>query len=192
MAIALITLRGVFSAFVTTLILLCMTGGPAFSQAQPGDPPVYNPASKSYFQVLEQTTQKQSWRFAHKAALTKTYKGVHGRLAVIDRLETHEFVLENFDLSHPTWIGLRYWCDFRMLEWNGLRPYSPGDPGRFHAWHPRWYRNVQTICARSLNGENAYMPFYYQPFGQRNARWQASGPAKYFARILVEFTTGEQ
>ncbi len=81
------------------LILLCMAGTTAFSAAKPGDPPIYNPASKSYFQLLTLTTQKKSWRFAHRAALSTTFKSVRGRLAVIDRPETHQFILQNFDLS---------------------------------------------------------------------------------------------
>ncbi len=168
-----------------------MAGTTAFSAAKPGDPPIYNPASKSYFQLLTQTTQKRSWRFARSAALSRTFKGVRGRLAVIDRPETHQFILQNFEVNEEIWIGLRYWCRFRMLQWNDLKPYSPGDPGRFHAWHPQWYR-VSPECAAWRSKEQAYRPVYYQPLGERNARWQASGPGKGFARYLVEYPTGEE
>ena len=164
----------------------------AFSAAKPGDPPIYNPASKSYFQLLTQTTRKQGWGNARRAALSKTFKGARGRLAVIDRPETHRFILQNFDLRKPIWIGLRYWCRFRMLEWNGRQPYSPGDPGHFQAWHPQWSRSSESMCKSYWRKENAYMPFYYQPLGARNARWQASGPAKVFGRFLVEYPTGEK
>ena len=184
--------RAFFGAFVVMLSLFCMAGTTAFSAAKPGDPPIYNPASKSYFQLLTQTTIKKTWRDAHRAALSKTFKGVRGRLAVIDRPETHQFILQNFDLGKPTWIGLRYWCPFRMLEWNGLRPYSPGDSGHFHAWHPQWSRGGGKTCSPNWTGANAYMPFYYESLGTRNARWQASGPAKFFARFLVEYPTGEE
>lgn len=180
------------AAFAVLLISLCIAGTAAHSAAMPGDPPIYNAASKSYFQLLTQTTQKQSWRFAYAAALSKTFRGVRGRLAVIDRPETHQFILRNFDLTRPIWIGLRYLCRFRMLEWNGSRPYAPGDPGHFHAWHPQWYRNTQTMCASGRSLEESYMPFYYETIGVRNARWQASGPAKFFGRFLVEFPTGEE
>ncbi len=184
--------RAFSGAFVVMLIPLCMAATTAFSAAKPGDPPIYNPASKSYFQLLKQTTKKQNWGSAHRAALSRTFKGVRGRLAVIDRPETHQFILQNFDLSREVWIGLRYWCSFRMLQWNDLLPYSPSDPGRFHAWHPQWYRNAQTTCAAWWSKKRAYMPFYYQSLGERNARWQASGPAKYFTRFLVEYPTGEE
>ena len=182
--------RALSGAFVVMLVALCMAGTTAFSAAKPGDPPIYNPASKSYFQLLEQTTQKHSWRFAYTAALSRTFKGVRGRLAVIDRPETHQFLLQNFDLSHEVWIGLRYWCRYRMLQWNDLRPYSPGDPGHFQAWHPQWYRNTP-LCGE-LSKEKGYKPVYYQPLSERNARWQASSHAKFFPRFLVEYPTGEE
>ncbi len=182
----------VFSGtFVVMLILLCMAVTTAFAAEKPGDPPIYNPASKSYFQLLWLTTDKANWRSAHRAAGSRIFKGVRGRLAVIDRPETHQFILQNFDLTHPTWIGLRYWCRFRMLEWNDLRPYSPGDPGRFHAWHPQWY-SKSPKCGDWWARESAYMPVFYRPHGERNARWQAIGPAKFFPRFLVEYPTGEE
>ncbi len=160
---------------------------------KPGDPPIYNPASKSYFQLLSKEKSQRGNRIvAYRTALTKEYKGVRGRLAVIDRPETHQFILQTFDLSREVWIGLRYWCRYRMLEWGGLRPYSPNDPGRFHAWHPQWYRNTQTVCAASRKDAIPYMPVYYKPLGERNARWQASGDAKFFNRFLVEYPTGEE
>ena len=158
--------------------------------ANSGDPPIYNPATESYFQLLKLNTHKRRWLDAREAAASQFFKGTRGRLAVVDRLETHEFILENFEFENPIWIGLRYWCGFRMLEWTGQRPYSPTEPGRFQAWHPQWYRNAQTLCAPSLQGTTNYMPVYYQPFGRNNARWQASGPAKFFGLYLVEFPTG--
>ncbi len=183
--------RAFSGALVMLLISLCMATT-AFSAANPGDPPLYNPASKSYFQLLELTTQKRRWRNAHQAALSRTFKGVRGRLAVIDRPETHQFILENFDLSRQTWIGLRYWCRYRMLEWEGLRPYSPADPGHFPAWHPQWYRRADIICPNWWSKEIAYMPVYYLSLDGRNARWRAAGTEKGFTRFLVEYPTGEE
>ncbi len=181
--------RAFSGALVVMLIPLCMVGSTAFSAAKPGDPPIYNPASKSYFQLIKEN-KTLPWLGARSAALSKNFKGVRGRLAVIDRPETHQFILQNFDISREIWIGLRYWCRFRMLEWNGLRPYSPADPGHFHAWHPQWYRNTP-LCGE-LSKEKGYKPVYYQPLGERNARWQASGHAKFFPRFLVEYPTGEE
>ncbi len=182
--------RVFFGAIVVMLIPFCLAGTTAFSAAKPDDPPIYNPASKSYFQLLWLTTERPNWGSAHVAASSRTFKGVRGRLAVIDRPETHQFILQNFEVNEEIWIGLRYWCRFRMLQWNDLRPYSPADPGRFHAWHPQWYRNTP-LCG-ALSKEKGYKPVYYQPIGERNARWQASGHGKGFGRFLVEYPTGEE
>ncbi len=183
--------RAFSGAFVVMLIPLCMAGTTAFSAAKPDDPPIYNPASESYFQLLWLTTERPNWGSAHVAASSRTFKGVRGRLAVIDRPETHQFILQNFEVNEEIWIGLRYWCRFRMLQWNDLEPYSPADPGRFHAWHPRWYR-VTPSCSSWRSKELQYKPVYYQPLGGGNARWQASGPAKFFERFLIEYPTGEE
>src|SRR3546814_15964029 len=107
---------------------------------------VYNPASKSYFQMLATTGRHGNWPESLEQARAQMFRGVRGRLAVIDTAETHEFVMRNFDVSNPTWIGLRYWCEFRMLEWVGLRPYSPSDPGRYQAWHRSEERRVGEEC----------------------------------------------
>lgn len=164
----------------------------SFAVSGPDDPPVYNPMTKSYFQLLTLDKPAKTWRIAKESAESLTYKGARGRLAVVDRLETHRFILENFDFRGPSWIGLRYWCRFRMLEWSGQRPYSPTDPDRFHVWHPQWYRNEATKCSSNSRSQDNYMPVYYQPIGEHNAIWQASGHPKYFNFYLVEFPTGEE
>lgn len=163
--------------------------GRILAAAELGDPPIYNPASKSYFQLVR-NTGRSVWADAYKTALAQTYKGVRGRLAVVDSLETHQFISENFDLSRgAVWIGLRYWCDYRMLMWNDQRPYSPADPGHFQAWHPQWIRGgyENTSCASWWAKDKAYMAVYYETFDGLGARWKAIGPQKGFGRILVEF-----
>jgi hypothetical protein len=173
------------------LLFLLLCGGVSYARAAAGagDPPVYNPVSKSYFQMLGTTGRHGNWPESLEQARAQTFKGVRGRLAVIDSLETHEFVMRNFDVSHPVWIGLRYWCEFRMLEWVGLRPYSPGDPGRYQAWHPQWSRGDQ-FCPPNASGPGAFLGVYYQPISDSSALWQAVRTGKGFGRLLVEFPTG--
>lgn len=188
--------RGQFSRFgqvlaTVALLLVCLGSGELRAAAGPESPPVYNPATKSYFQMLKTTGRHGNWPESLEQAYAQTYKGVRGRLAVIDSPETHEFVLRNFDVSRPTWIGLRYWCEFRMLEWVGLRPYSPGDPGRFQAWHPRWWHGEQ-LCPPNASGPGAFVGVYYQPTSERTALWQAVGKGKGFGLLLVEYPTGEE
>ena len=169
---------------------LCLAG-PGALAAGVGDPPVYNPASKSYFQLLKTTGRHGNWPESLEQARAQNYRGVPGRLAVIDTPETHEFVMRNFDVSHPTWIGLRYWCEFRLLEWVGLRPFSPGDPDTFRAWHPQWQRGHQ-LCPPNATGPGAFVGVYYQPTSNQMALWQAVAKGKGFGRLLVEYPTGEE
>ncbi len=180
---------------IVAIILLgsFLANFPAMAASKPGAPPLYNSASKSYFQLFELPLAHQNrWLFVRRAANSKYFKGVRGRLAVVDSVETHQFIVQNFDLSEEIWIGLRYWCNYRMLKWNGEAPYSPSDPGRFSAWHSQWYRNPETACQSQETGEMAFMGVYYRPVGKGNARWQADGPSKAFRRFLVEFPTGKE
>jgi hypothetical protein len=186
------TTRITVSLCLIVFVVLLIRGGNAYSAAGPGDPPVYNPASESYFQLLALTTHKNRWSDARQMAASQIYKGVRGRLASVKDSETHEFILRTFDMSREVWIGLRYWCRYRMLEWDGERPYSPSDPGHFQAWHSQWIANSRTFCPADWTGSEAYMAIYYRNFGGTNARWQGTTPAKFFGRILVEFSTGEE
>jgi hypothetical protein len=176
-------------AILVVLLLLCLRTGAAWAASGPGDAPVYNPATKSYFQMLKNTGG--TWPAAFDQARSLVFKGVLGRLAVIDSAETHEFVMRNFDVSDPMWIGLRYWCEFRMLEWVGLRPFSPSDPDRFRAWHPQWQRG-EKVCAQNARGPGAYAVVYYQPVGGQSALWQVVSNGKGFERLLVEYPTGSE
>lgn len=172
-------------------MVLCLGNSGAWATSEVGDPPVFNPVSKSYFQLLKGTGKHGNWIEALRQASAKRYRGVQGRLAVVDRPETHQFIMENFDTSKEMWIGLRYWCKFRMLEWVGLRPYSPSDPDNFQHWHPQWSRGDQGCLTNSTGSEN-FMGVYYRPLGKRSARWQAVRIGKGFGRLLVEFPTGEE
>src|SRR4051812_26537568 len=81
--------------------------------------PIYNPSSKSYFQLFNDNENPGNWEAAQMRAESKTYKGVRGRLAVIDSAETHDFILRKFDLTKrnvAVWIGLRYWCTVHLLQ----------------------------------------------------------------------------
>ena len=183
-----------FKMLVGMLVLLtciCLAADRVWAVSGVGDPPVYNPATKSYFQLLKLKGQDHRWPAAREVAQAQVYRGVKGRLAVIDREETHQFIMQNFDVSGEIWVGLRYWCKFRMLEWAGQRPYSPSDPERFHAWHTPWSRNNQH-CPPNVDGPEAFMGVYYQPLGRQSARWQAVRKGKGFGRLLVEYPTGEE
>lgn len=127
-------------------------------------------------------------------AAAKSFKGVRGRLAVIDSVETHDFVLRTFDLTqrkYQVWIGLRYWCTAHLLQWEGHLPFSPSDPGQFKMWHSQWSRTDENACSFTKSSKLGFAPVYYRTIGNVT-RWQAVGAAKYFSYYLVEFPTGKQ
>ena len=83
---------------------------------KPGKP-VYNPETKSYFELRVDLPKPPDWNTAVRYARTRRYKGVRGRLAIIKDVQTHSFLQANFDTVGETWIGLRYFCSFRKLVW---------------------------------------------------------------------------
>lgn len=154
--------------------------------------PIYNPHSKSYFQLFDDNNNPGHWEAARSRASAKAYNGVRGRLAVIDSPETHEFVLRAFDLDQrgvAVWIGLRYWCNARLLQWEEHRPFSPSDPENFRIWHSQWSRSDENACTFSGSAKRGYAPVYYRTM-HGLTRWQAVGASKYFSYYLVEFPTG--
>ena len=146
--------------------------------------PIYNPESKSYFELRVDLPKPPNWRTAARYARTKIYKGVRGRLAVVKDLQTHSFLKANFDVREEAWIGLRYFCSFRKLVWaNGEE-----QPRRaFKMWAKKWYRTDIRCGKQSIQ----FMPIYYLP-NTKGFKWQASGPAKYFVSYFVEYPTGAE
>ena len=159
--------------------------------------PIYNPSSKSYFQLFGDNHHPGNWEAARTRAAMKSFKNVRGRLAVIDSVETHKFVLQTFDLTRrkvAVWIGLRYWCKTHLLQWDSSRPFSPSDAGYFRIWHARWSRNDETkgdACQFTGSRRSGFAPIYYRTIGA-STRWQAVGAAKFFPHYLVEFPTGKE
>lgn len=157
--------------------------------AEGPSPPIYDPASKSYFE-LHQTDVGlggKNWAEARALAAGLFFRGVRGRLAIVKSQATHDFLRNHFDLKTEAWIGLRYWCSFRKLQWVDGEMHSRQG---FNPWDRQWYRNADTRCGRgTATGPMAFMPVYYTPGG---FRWQASGPVKKFYDYFVEYPTGGQ
>jgi hypothetical protein len=154
--------------------------------------PIYNPATKSYFELFNDNVPPPSnWDAAKTRAATKFYEGVRGRLAVVDSAETHKFIIQNFKLNWreaSVWIGLRYWCSVHMLQWEDGLPFSPSDASHFRIWHASWSRTGDNACNEHKSLKTGFAPVYYRNMGGR-VRWQAVGAAKYFTLYLVEFVT---
>lgn len=182
MAVCLLTGLGVLAA-----------GGSL--RAKPQDnlanrPPVYDPQTKSYFQ-LRMDNRAGYWKAAKELAEEQIFYGVQGRLAVVDSEQTHHFLLMNFNkIKQETWIGMYYDCASRKLFWSTGAPVSRSN---FSIWHAQWYRNPHIICSngglRGYGASDQFMPVYYTPL-KNGFRWQASGPGKGFESYFVEFPTG--
>ncbi|WP_168190280.1 C-type lectin domain-containing protein [Luteithermobacter gelatinilyticus] len=182
-----------FKNFMRTLCLVlipCSLILPAYGQRLPVNEdyqytgsmqgPVYNPDTKSYFEL------RYSWGEWQKAQIESQdlyYKGAQGRLAIIDRPEIHQFIISRFRLPGPTWIGLQYFCRSKQLKWVDN---SDASKAKFSAWHTDW-ANTQVRCA-----DKGYMPVAYVIEKGYPPRWQASGPHKGYQYYLVEYLTGKE
>src|SRR3546814_12247448 len=111
----------------------------------------------------------------------KAYKGVRGRLAVIDSAETHKFLLRAFDLDRrriSVWIGLRYWRSARLLQWEDGRPFAPSEPDHFRLWHADWSRTDLDACSSQKQSKVGFAPGYYVPLAGPT-RWAGVGARNY-------------
>jgi hypothetical protein len=150
------------------------------------DEPVLDPASGSYFVVKEMPGRGGPWDAADRFARSQHFKGRSGRLAIIRSKPTQDFLRANVKLVNPTWFGLRYDCATRTSIWVDGHVVSGKD---FTYWHPQWVRDPTITCFNQnfYEGMN-YMPVYLMssqdvtPFF-----WQATGPAKIFEGVLIEF-----
>src|SRR3546814_14120662 len=112
----------------------------------------------------------------------KAYKGVRGRLAVIDSAETHKFLLRAFDLDRrhiSVWIGLRYWCSARLLQWEDGRPFATSEPDHFRLWHADSSRTDRDSCSLSQSSKVGFAPVSYVTLAGLTGS-QPSGPANVF------------
>lgn len=177
---------------LATAIICLLASGPALADDPPlPQSPVYDPHSKSHFQLFDDNKSPGSWEAARARAVRKSYRDVPGRLAVVDSRETHEFLLRAFDLdqrSPSVWIGLRYWCTARLLQWEHGTPFSPSDPEPFRLWHAQWTHPQAPACSTRAAG---FAPVYYRTIGGVT-RWQAVEASRYLSHYLVEFPTGAE
>lgn len=146
--------------------------------------PIYNPETKSWFELRVDLPTPSNWRSAVKYSRRHTFKGVRGRLAIVKDLQTHSFLRANFDALGATWIGLRYFCSFRKLVWADGTEHPRKS---FKMWAKKWYR-TDVRCGKQ---RIQYMPVYYLP-SRYGFKWQASGPEKYFVSYFVEYPTGAE
>lgn len=174
-------------AGIALAALTALSSGPAAAEGEKLIGPFYNPATKSYFGLVDSVNAGRTWGESARAASKRWYGGVPGRLAVVPDRETHDFILDKFGrhFRDDTWIGLRYFCSFRKLMWTNGKVMENSPAG---VWSPQWFRNAETACGGIQ--PQTYMPVYYvgtvgYPL------WQASGQPKRFYDYLIEFPTGK-
>jgi Lectin C-type domain len=194
-----------FSAlfFATALTVVAVVGirpAIACTEAQPTpgirapdgvlyDTPVYDAVSKRYFALYwarREAYHGTNWQDSEQLARSHYYKGVQGRLAIVDTPEIHSFLLQTFHQPCEAWIGLRYWCDARTLQWSGGKKWTPGS---FKAWAKQWKQDVYA-CNSKADHVVDYMPVAYSAAGN-GFRWVGKGRVKEFFAYFVEFPTGK-
>ena len=144
--------------------------------------PIYDPVSKRYFAMM-QSAGTGTWDQVYAQARGRGYKGAQGRLAIVDSIEVHEFLLRNFPLKYfeDAWIGLRYLCRARKLVWSDGKVYQRNG---FEAWDKIWKQD-QYFCG-DTNDPNDWAPIAYSP----KFTWIAKGRHKKYEYYFVEYPTG--
>ena len=158
------------------------------------DKPVYNPQTKSYFEVVAVSEAEGDvgiagvlpgmyWNSADAAAQRRVFKGIHGRLAVVRDLPTTEWVEVTFQPPTALWIGLRYLCNMRQLQWSDGTYFKPGD---WQIWDRHWYQGVGAFC-QSQQSDWAGVTLVTN---RQGVHWISWGFAKTFENYLIEYPTG--
>jgi hypothetical protein len=181
--------------YVACLLALLLSDVAAAQAQAVYEKPMYDPSSKSYFELVRVTPAQQdkhkigmvpetSWDKAAKFAAQRAFKGTQGRLAIVKTQETHEFILEHLRPDRYAFIGLRYFCKLRQLRWvnNEVHP-----PKTFAPWATNWDQGDLPLC---LNGNGpGWMGVIYTGI-KDGFRWVARGDLKNWNLYIVEYPTG--
>ena len=133
----------------------------------------------SAYQLFRVTTDAgksgANWKEAANEAPRIRHAGRNGRLAIIPDMQVHACVSEKLmpKAREEAWIGLRYWCKFRTLQWTtgDIRPHDKQAP-----WAVQWSR--YGTCNEQFAG------VYYTT---STKRWQAVEQGKNFRYMIVEY-----
>ncbi|WP_200341269.1 C-type lectin domain-containing protein [Rhodovibrio sodomensis] len=132
----------------------------------------------SAYQLFRATTPDGSgvqWKEAVNKAPRLRHHGRNGRLAIIPNMRVHACVSEKLlpKAREEAWIGLRYWCNYRTLQWlsGDIRPHEKRSP-----WAVQWSR--YGTCRTQFTG------VYYTT---STKRWQAVEQDKRFRYMVVEY-----
>ena len=180
---------------IGTILALILIVLPDIAAAQglaqtPLGVPVYDPVSKRYFALMaaDKRFSKYAWTRwleVKKQAEGQVFKGVRGRLAVVDSLEVHEFLLHHFppDQYRFTWIGLEYLCRKKQLKWSNGQTL---ERGAFSAWAAKWKPDPYACGDTNFPGD--YGTVAYTP----QMQWVLVGRHKGYDFYFVEFPMGHE
>jgi hypothetical protein len=158
--------------------ILCRAQGAVYGT------PIYDPEAKRYFELIDAFNRE--WKEVKADAETHQYKGVQGRLAIVDSAEVHNFLLLKFRADKKTWIGMEYMCQNRVLiDSTGKRM----DGLTFQAWAREWKLDGYACNSGTMAKELEYMPLAYTEV-REGFRWTGWGVAKRFDAYFIEYPTG--
>jgi hypothetical protein len=158
------------------------------------DTPVYNSETKSYFELARAVARggggdDRNWESARRSASNRQFKGVRGRLAVVKSRQVNDFLRDTFQPNHRAWIGLRYWCRFRVLQWVTGDRLEPGD---YQNWGPVWNQTIDPNKRSQCFGDkDSYLPVHYWQV-HRGFRWNAISMGKAHRSMFIEYPTGKE
>jgi hypothetical protein len=176
-----------------------LVGGSAWAEGVKYNEPVYNPETKSYFELHRPKGQVTDagivWPEASEIAAGKEHQGVRGRLAVVKTAETDRFLRETFKPSTAAWIGLRFWCGFKKLQW------ITGDIhalNEFQRWGPVWNikgRNSAMSSTRAecpaRGGRTPYFLGIHYWNQETGFKWNANSLDTGLNALFIEYPTGK-
>lgn len=199
--------RPIYSAIIALTLSLSLSGpGLASShQSYKSDPykafrnydgalvnrPVYDPISKSYFELVE-TKGGLSYERAMRFARTKTFRNVRGRLAIIRSGETQKFLDRIFRPDGEAWFGLRLYCPGRVLFWTDGKTLKRGKD--YVNWGPKWHyaRNYLPCKPGAKYAGVTLSPADKAGYVGKGLRWFAIAPRHAVAYSIIEYPTGGQ
>lgn len=179
------------SKLILAAVLAFVTLGGQAAVAQPViNKPVYNPESKSYFELVRDDItngsgqggggQGPGWGEAKQLAAKRYFKGIQGRLAMISSAQTELFIITSLRPTNPTWFGVYYDCASRNLRWASGEPLQNG---AYTHWDPEnWNRmNGDSFCFAGANSMPGFLA--------EAKYWALQGPSKHYNFYLVEYPT---
>lgn len=145
--------------------------------------PIYNPETKSYFELVDDLitngTQGPGWSQARVFASKRYFKGIQGRLGIIRSAKTGMFLATHLRSQKMAWFGLYFDCEIRNLKWvtDEILPQRG-----YTNWNPENWNIGEGFCPTN----NSIMPGVIM----KGNYWALQLSGKHYNEYLVEYPTG--